>query len=309
VQVNDSVLLFSSTGRAAGSPRHSAIRDIRPKTLVMNGVRNALGAPVVSTRTGELVGLVTQRGSATVVVSATALNDLIIPARAAAPASRPDVSLPTWPAQSVPAASLRAAGQLTTQRMHDYITSRNEISVLAMTPQVIKWRDDRGGKPKPVDEIENPFLIEDTKSEASPATPAAAIDPIRRWRLWRAYAGERRAVVLLNASPAVATFPDVPTGTVKFDRRGDVKAVRLFRDGQVVPAIDSATYDAVPNASSYKQGVFSAAIAAYSALEFRNPNARYEAEVVDAKQSTTVRIPLDPRTLEAIRTDFAWLFR
>jgi len=186
---------------------------------------------------------------------------------------------------------------------------RDDISVLAMTPKIIKWRDDRGGRPKPVEEIENPFLIDDAKKEDAAPTPAAATDPIRRWRLWRVYAGERRAVVLLNASPSVAAFPDLPTQTVKFDKRGDVKAVRLYRDGQLVPAIDSATYDAVSNGAAYRQGVYSAAVTAYSALEFRNRAARYEAEVVDARQNTTVRIALAPQTIEAIQADFAWLFR
>jgi serine/threonine-protein kinase len=309
--VGDSLLALPTVERRDGTEIRSAVRSVSelgvPTTT--GTTRLVDGTPVFSLRTGALVaiGLRGDRDR-TRLTTTTALRDLRVLGRgkiSSAPVN--DTLYPTWPAAQVPTRRLATVDSVVPARMPAY-TSRaiDGFVVLAMTPQVLRWRQSLAN-PGPRDPTteEDPFRI-----TPNVATPAAK-DPITSWGLWREIVSERRPVVVLNVTPEGATFPVLPARVVEI-RGGDVASFYLQRDRQRIVPIDSGTTDAVGNADEYRAArrqVYSAGLAVYSPADF-SASGTYEVVITDRRRpGRTVTIPLPPAMLQAIAADFDWLRR
>ena len=277
----DSVVIVPGSGRSAGEPAAAAIGAFDGRSITATAMpRNATGAPVVSRRTGRLVAL---GASGRRLATPTALRDAIVTGKGLAGRARAarDSVIPIWPDRSVRAALLVEAGPRVRTDIERYRVTQSRVTVLVMTPQVMKYRAD---------------------ADANPMSLVA--DPVRAWAPWRAYVGERRAVVVLNASHQDAAFPKWPSGEVDF-RNVSLRSIRLLRNDTLVAPIEAGTFPALTSNGRREIGL--SAIAVYSPYDFR-ANAQYRVEVVDARGSaTTLHVP--PGSLELVRSDFGWLFR
>ena len=112
-------------------------------------------------------------------------------------------------------------------------------------------------------------------------------------------------MVVLYASHAKATFLKWPPKPENL-RNADAAMLRLVRDDSVVAPIETARIPALT--ANGKNAIPTAAIASYSALEFREGTS-WRVEVADPQGKVLLNQPLPVGTLEAIRRDFAWLFR
>ena len=272
----DSVFILPARERGDGTELRTAIATFDGRSLTVAAPpRSATGAPVVSRRTQRLVALGGRKFA-----TPTALRDAVVAAKAKARGVTPsEAVIPIWPDRPVPASAL-ADDQVERAKteVESYREQKDGLRAVFMTPQLMKVRADLN---------DNPLVI-----------PA---DPIRAWAAFGAY--RKRPVVVINGSSADASFPKWPTKDVDF-KRGDVKAVHLFRNDTLVTPIEVGTFPALT--ANGKKAIPSSAVAVYSALEFKAGDS-FRVVLNDAKGGD-VTIPLRPGTLEAVRRDFAWLF-
>ncbi len=278
----DSAAWLPPSARGDGETRRTTITTFDGATIataVTN--RPAAGTPLVSAA-GGLVGL----AAGNRLIPPTALRDELVRGRAAAKGRSPgEETIPIWPERVVPngqldsAATDRARSRLTVYQLPD----QKDLRVLAMTPQVMKYRVDRATDPMNL----------------------SAADPIAAWGPWKTYLAERRAVVMLNAAHKDASFPNWPQKPVNI-KNGDVSEVRLFRNDSLLAPIDAGTFKGLVNNGD--RSVPMSAVGAWSAFDFL-PQGTYRVEVLNNSGTPVVVQPLPPGTLEAIRIDFAWLFR
>jgi serine/threonine-protein kinase len=277
--LGDSVLILPAApgARAAGEPANAAITAFDGRRITTSATpRNATGAPVISRRTGRLVALGAGRNFAT----PTAIRDAVVAGRAIAKGrTARDSLVPIWPDRSVRASLLEDAASRVRAEIESYRVPQDRFVLLVMTPQVMRYRADQDA---------NPMSI--------------VADPIRAWAPWRAYVGERRAVVMLNVSHQDAAFPRWPSGEVDF-RNADVKSIRLLRNDTLVVPIETGAFPALT--SNGRREIGASAIAVYSPFDFRR-GGNYRVEVSDARGSVT-RIPVRVGALEHIQSDFSWL--
>lgn len=274
----DSVIVLPALERREGQAVQSAVDSMTATGLRISPTpRNALGAPVV-TRTGQLLSL----GVRNRMAQPSALRDAVTAAKTlrGRGAAAHDSVVPIWPERSAPSSVVEGARDRLKREIARYVITKGDLTVLVMTPQVLAYR---------ASESKNPLAI--------------VADPIVGWRPFATYVGFRRAVVAINAAEAKASFPDWSTKEVDF-KRGDVTVVRLFRGDSLVVPIESSTFDAL--VENGKRAIRKSSIAVYSAMEFRSGDA-FTIETEDARGKT--RFPVPAGTLEAIRTDFGWLFR
>ncbi|MGQ0648397.1 MAG: protein kinase domain-containing protein [Gemmatimonadaceae bacterium] len=282
--VGDTVLFLPvGTGAGARSEGDTSTATIATfdgrRITTSETPRNVAGAPVVSRRTGRLIAL----GGSPRLVAPTALRDAIVAGKIAARTRTPrDSVVPIWPATPVRGSLL---GDDVMARLRSdievYRVPKDRLTLVIMTPQVMKYREDQNN---------NPMNI-----------PA---DPIRAWSPWRTYVGERRAVVVLNAAHKDASFPTWTQRDLDFGNT-DIRSIRLFRNDSLVASIETGTFPALT--SNGRREIKSTAIAVYSPFEFRSGN-NFVAKVVDAR-GTIVDVRIPPGALEAVRSDFRWLFR
>jgi hypothetical protein len=281
-QVGDSVGLAPPTARGDGTVRRTVLASFDGASIAPESSgRLAPGTPLMSA-TGGLLGV--SAGSR--FVPPTVLRDALVRGRAAARGRTPsEATIPIWPENPVPNAQLgddavaRASSRLTVYQLPD----QKDLRVLVMTPQVMKYRVDRANDPLNL----------------------SAADPISGWTPWKAYVAERRAVVMFNASHVKASFPNWPQKPENI-RNGDVREVRLFRNDTLVVPIEAGTFKGL--VSNGNNAIPTSAVSVWSAFDFL-PQGSYRVEVISAAGTTAVVQPLPPGTLEAIRIDFAWLFR
>ncbi|MGQ0766711.1 MAG: hypothetical protein ACT4OZ_13735, partial [Gemmatimonadota bacterium] len=216
-----------------------------------------------------------------------------------------DTTWPTWPAAVVPTRILGDASGNFPAALGAYKFVTNGYSILAMSPQVMRWRQSVANPGTADSAVDDPFRI-----TPSPA-PRAAPDPIGSWSLWREIVTERRPVVVLEAAPEGAAFPDLP------QQVGDIRGARpaslqLVRDGQPVIAMDSGRIAAVGNADAFRaarRDVPTTLLGVYSPLDFIG-GGRFEVVVSDQRRpERTVTIPLPPTMTQALVADFSWLRR
>jgi len=212
----------------------------------------------------------------------TMLQDAIVRARSVRGRVASDSVVPTWPDAPMPTSRLDVRAVANTEaNIASYQLPSDDITVLVMTPQVIKFRSREA--------TFNPMAIE---------TPSK--DPIAMWAPWSAYVAQRRAVVILDAAGNRASFPF----TSGSDKRSDLRAIRLYRGDTLVAPIETGRY---PSESGASRSVPWSRVAVYSPYEFR-PRSTYRVEVDDARQRT-VRLEVKVGTLEALRRDLDVVLR
>jgi serine/threonine-protein kinase len=281
--VGDSVLIVPATGRDDGERAIATVTAITPTGLSLSALpRGGTGAVVIALGSRQVVGLI----DGTRVVGLTQVSDAVTRAKrlvAARPA--PEQGIPIWPARAVPRSELSAeAVSSVSSRLAQFQVTQRDVTLLAMTPALMQRR---------VDETADPMNL------------TAALDPIGTWSSWKATVAERRAVVVLYASHRNATFLNWP-GKPENLRNADAASVRLYRGDSLVVPIETARIAALT--SNGKNAIPGAAIASYSALEFR-AGSSWRVEVADPQGKSILSQPLPVGTLEAIRRDFAWLYR
>jgi hypothetical protein len=185
-------------------------------------------------------------------------------------------------------------------QLDQYKVTQTGFELLVMTPQVMAWRAEQikqrvaGAQVMAINDSQPPL-----------------VDPIERWRGWRPYVAERRAVVVLNASPEAAGYNKLTARSPIADLRlGDLSDLRLFRGDTLVRPIEAARMPAVVNPEAYqsrRQPVFTSGVAVYHPREFaRRADRTFPSLVVelyDARARRPVRIPLPQAALEAIERD------
>jgi serine/threonine protein kinase len=276
--VGDSVVMVAPVRRGLGRPVRGAVSSQDAQALHTTlSLRRTTSAPVVSARTGELLALSVGSQLSTT----TMLQEAVARAKAVGGRAASDSLIPTWPDTPMPTSRLGVQAVANTEAsIAAYQLPTDDITVLVMTPQVMKFRSREA--------TFNPMAIQ---------TPSK--DPIALWTPWSAYVAERRAVVILDAAGNSASFPFTSGG----DRRSDIRALRLYRGDTLVTPIETGRYPSVSGSGSVPWS----RVAVYSPLEFRS-RGTYRVEVDDARQRTT-KIDVKVGTLEAIRKDLDVVFR
>ncbi|MBL8961096.1 MAG: serine/threonine protein kinase [Gemmatimonadetes bacterium] len=280
--VGDSVILLPASGREDGERVVTTVASVTPALTLAILPRSASGSVVVALRSQQVVGLV----DGTRIVAQGVLGEAVTRARGALSGRTPPGQvIPTWPSRAVPRSELSdAALKAVDANIAQYQVTQRDVTLLAMTPVVMQRR---------LDEATNPMNVN------------GALDPIGEWSSWKATVAERRAVVVLYASHAKATFLKWPPKPENL-RNAEAATIRLFRGDSLVAPIEAARIPALT--SNGKNAIPTAAIASYSGLDFRE-GAGWRVEVVDPQGKVLLNQPLPPGTLEAIRRDLAFLFR
>jgi hypothetical protein len=209
------------------------------------------------------------------------LQDEVVLAKAVRGRVANDSIFPTWSATPMPEARLgtRAISNAR-ETIATYQLPGDDITVLAMTPQVMKYRARQTEY--------NPLAIQ---------TPTR--DPIALWTPWNAYVTERRAVVMFDAAGHRASFPF----TSGNNRTADIRAIRLYRGDSLVTPIETGRYRSVTGES----GAPWSSVAVYSPTEFRATAPAYRLEVDEGRRTTRLDVKIG--TLEAIRRDLEGFVR
>ncbi len=301
--VGDSLVVPSAVTRGTSSvDARGAVTQVDGRT-VQTSLRlsaSGSGAPVVAAQRG-VVALAIRRGRQTTVVPAEALASL----RAAAFRRRTEVLpndtlVPTWPSVPVRSSVIAAARSRPDPQLDQYKITQEGFELLVMTPQVMAWRDEQVKQKIAAAQV---MVIGDSQPRL--------VDPIQRWRGWDAYLSERRAVVVLNASPDAAGYDKLSARSAIGDlRRGDLSDLRLMRGDTLVRPIEAARMPAVVNPEAYQNRnlpVFTSGVAVYHPREFaRRANRtfpRITVELYDARMRRMVQIALTEATLQAIERD------
>ncbi|MBK8247852.1 MAG: serine/threonine protein kinase [Gemmatimonadetes bacterium] len=280
--VGDSVILLPASGRDDGERVVTTVATVTPALTLAILPRSANGSVVVALRSHQVVGLVDGNR----VVAQGVLGEAVTRARGAVGGRTPPSEvIPIWPSRAVPRSELSdAALKAVDANIAQYQLTQRDVTLLAMTPLVMQRR---------LDEAANPMNVN------------GALDPIGAWTSWKATVAERRAVVVLYASHAKATFLKWPPKPENF-RNAEAATVRLFRGDSLVAPIETARIPALT--SNGKNAIPTAALASYSGLDFR-AGAGWRVEVADPQGKVLLSQPLPVGTLEAIRRDLAFLFR
>lgn len=164
------------------------------------------------------------------------------------------------------------------------------------------WRDDQVKQKVQASQV---MSISDSQ-------PRRIVDPLQHWREWGDYVRERRAVVVLHVTPELGGYGKLPRQGVVDLRRGDVTAMRLYRDNVLVPPIETTRIPAMANPDAYRTQnlhVYNAGIGVYAPRDFAPkrdaswPEMRLE--VADARPNRTVRIVLPVAALQAVQRDLS----
>ncbi len=278
-QPGDTVMMIPPSRRGDGAAVRGAVESQTAEVIKTSlPLRRSTGAPVVSARTGQLLAI--SLGNR--LTTTTMLQDAIVRGDSLRSRTAANDSLfPTWSDTPVPRARLGAeAISRTRATIASYQLPGGDVTVLAMTPQVMEYRS-RQTEP-------NPMAI---------ATPIK--DPITQWAPWDAYLEERRAVVVFDAAGDRASFPF----TSGNDREADVRAIRLYRSDSLITPIEIGRY---PSVAGARGSVPWSRVAVYSPTEFRT-NAPYRLEIDDARRTTRIDVKIG--TLEQIRRDLEGFLR
>jgi hypothetical protein len=276
--------------------RVTAVSSRGPTTSVRTGNDDA-GAPIV-TQNGLVVASVRSgRRALTTAAALRAVQTSAAPRLASTPPN--DSLLPMWPAGSLPARAVAAAASWPSDSVRVYRAQQDGFALIAMTPQVMAWRDSLANATLRGLRI---FAIGDSLRVA---------DPVKLWPEWDAFRRERQPVVILNVMPEAAIFDRSNPDRLLDFRNGDVQAVDVRRDGAPVVPIMAARIPAVPNEAAYQQAnrrVFQAAIAVFRPQDFAinadGSTPRLQVSITDAARGQRqVSIVLPQAMLQAIARD------
>jgi len=297
VVAGDSLVALPVARRVTVTPQPVVVTRVSGTTFATTGSVGAasIGAPLFNARTGAVAGVATRRRSGAAVVTASAIRSAVAAARAAAPPLAVDDSLyRTWPLRPVPEGDI-AAAESRTPELESYRATAGTFDVIAMTPQLFAWRLAQSASPTAED---NPFAI------PSRTTPPPK-DPIVEWRSWRAYREERRAVVILQASPDRAAWPAVSDKPIDI-RRGDVVSMVVTRDGTPLVPLEHQRILAVGNPDIYRRErkpIPNSAVYVFHPADFAATGATYQVEITDANGNKRVTGTLPAAMLQAIARD------
>ncbi len=293
----DSVVLIGSP-EVGGRVRRGVATSASNQTMTASfDVSARQGGAPVSSLTGTIVAVAVRGRSGALQLAATpGIAPLMARARAARSAARVDTtSLPVWPAKRIAESARTTGASMSEKEIDAYRTRRDGFEVLVMTPQVVAWRRAATAASGRSD---NPFAVD------KPAAGKGTRDPLQRWSEWEEYWRERRAVVMIDASPE-ATRPPFAGSTkpVEF-KKGDVDGFVLLRDGVEVPAIESSRVVAVPDPELYNgRTVFHSGVAVYAPEAFAT-GSRFRLEVRDASRpGRSIGVDLSSKTIERVRAD------
>jgi hypothetical protein len=261
--------------------------------------RAASGAPVLASGRG-VVALAFRRGRQTNLVSAENLARLRSEAYRKRSSVLPnDTLVPFWPLAPVSRTELNTAKSRNVNDLTPYKIVQEPFELLVMTPHVMSWRADQIRQ-----KVEGMQLMALGDSQ-----PRRNVDAIQLWREWNSYLSDRRAVVVLQATPALAGYDKLRPNAVVNLRAGDVADLRLLRGDTLVRPIEAARIPAVVNAESYRrenQPLYQSGVAVYHPREFARRGGRFPAlvvEVVDGRSNRSTRIALSEAALTAIERD------
>jgi serine/threonine-protein kinase len=298
-QAGDSVVVLGMQTRSTRRVLLGTVTAVGargPTTSVRTGADDA-GAPIV-TQHGLVVASV--RSGRRPVTTASALRVVQASAAARLAATPPNDSLlPIWPPGTVPARAIAAAAAWPSDSVRVYRAQQDGFALIAMTPQVMAWRDSLANATLRGLRI---FAIGDT---------LRVTDPVKLWPEWETLRRERHPVVVLHVMPDVAVFDRSNPERLLDFRNGDVQAVDVRKDGAPVIAILSARVPAVPNEAAYQQAnrrVFQSVIAVYRPQDFAlnadGSAPRLQVSISDAARGQRqVSIVLSPAMLQAIARD------
>jgi len=296
VEAGDSLLAFLSARRTSVTLQAVVVRAVGASIGTVRPLApSTVGAPVITSRTGHLAGLVVRSRASQQVVPAADLRTLVATVRAQPSRSAPnDTVYRTWSLRPVAETDLAAAvgreADLATYRV-----VRDGYDVLVMTPQVLAWRVARSA---PAAEPDNPFAIP-TRTTTTPP------DPILAWTSLKGVRDERRAVVVLHISPERAAYPQYSERPLEA-RRGDVLAASLTRDGTTVAPLESQRIAAVGNPDVYRgerRPIPNSVVLVVHPADLVPATATFVVEIVDADTSRRVRVTLPAAMLQAIARD------
>ncbi len=287
---------------AAGDARGAVTSDTgRTAQTSLRLPERGSGGPVLSRHRGVVAIALRRARGQTSLVSADALSALVATARRRRSAVLPnDTLVPTWPSAPVSRSVLAAALTRTDDQLAPYRVVRDGLAILAMTPQVMAWRNDRARQ-----QISGAQVM-----SLNDSAQMRFVDPVQLWRYWDAYVSDRRAVVVLHVTPELAAYPSPNRRFVVDLKRGDVEDLRLYKDGVLVAPIESARIPAVVNDEAYRaqrQYVYTAGIGVYNPRDFaRKADGKFpemRVEVFDARPRRTVTLTLPEAALIAIERD------
>ncbi len=285
--VGDSVVVVpvASNGREDGREVLAAVTGVNGKDITLSqSFRNVSGATVVSRTTGQVIGLL-DGGK---VIGPTALGDAVTTAKKVATGRQaPEDVVPIWPMRQVSSAALGdEATRAVDAQVESYRITRGDLTLLAMTPQVMKRRNDVAG---------NTFNLAAANDK----------DPVAQWGSWKPTIDGRRGVVVFYASHKDATFLRWPQNDANL-RNAEAASIQLFRNDTLVTPIESARIPSLTRNGT--RPIPTAAVASYSALEFREGDS-WRVNVLDGAGKSLLSSPVPPGTLEAIRRDLASVLR
>ncbi|MGQ0540110.1 MAG: protein kinase domain-containing protein [Gemmatimonadaceae bacterium] len=289
---------------ARSAPVRGAVSQLDAATLQASlRLRDrSSGAPVLASN-AQVVGVAlrTGRGQTTFVPASAliALHARALRQRAQVPPN--EAVLPSWPAAPIAREETRRAVARSDAELEPYRAGAQGYALLLMTPQVMAWRQARATQ-----------AYDARRLAAIDSLPFRFVDPVQAWRPWNDYLVERRAVVVIHATPEGAAYPFLNPYATGDVRGGDVAEIRLLRDGAVVVPIETAR---IPSgvtsggAGDQRRRLPNAGIAAYSPLEFalradgRFP--QFQLEVVDGRNQRRTNVAIPEAALRAIARDLS----
>lgn len=210
-----------------------------------------VGAPLLRAD-GSVVGVVRSGSASRVTVTpAGPVHALLTEARNRVQRQRlaaRDSLLPSWPSTAMSTSAVNAGRSRTAAEIEGFHVEKDDFDVFVMTPQVMAWRQ------AAADSMRKTRSMNITQPECRDAN--ATCDPIEQWSTWPDYLAERRAVVMVQVSPAAARAPrmgKIPRreGDIVNFSRGDFRTLVLTSDGNPVAPIESIRFPAVANPEEY----------------------------------------------------------
>lgn len=264
------------------------------------------GAPLLSPD-GQVLGVTRDATASTATaVRGTAAQALVAAARTEITqrSIQPIAVLPpSWPSTPVSVAALNAGRRRTADEIEAYRHVENGFDIFLMTPQVMAWRKAVGDSLR---RTASPF------DQGNTCGAGGVCDPLEAWRSWDEYRNERRAVVVMQVSPAAARAPRIGVAEIVNFQRGDFLSLAMTADGASVTPIESARIDAVPNRAAYesqRRRVFRAGLYVFRPADFLTPTGaprRVELSIIDETQpNRPLSVTIPPGVLQAVARDVA----
>ena len=213
-----------------------------------------------------------------------------------------DSLLPVLPPDPFPKAPIDAVSALPRLDLDVYRTGGGPFRLLAMTPQVMAWRQVQADK----------ALAARKHDDPRKAAQWRRIDPIEGWRDWRDYLDDRRAVVIVNVMPEAAAFPFYEADKLQNFDGGNFKSMVITRDGVPIVPVEKVRIPAVLNVDEMRasgrqvpmQGIYVYRIRDFAPRAV-GTTATYAVRIVDAAQpDKPVSIPIQPAMIEQLWKDF-----